>query len=273
MKKKNQKSWKDRLYYLLHGKEVTKDTRKLSEVTPEDEEFNDAYLFDFLNYASGYRNSFNRPIRQMDAPINGMSTSEDGEEDGDISENASDISNPAILKKSKQKIKIKPIDVVEELERIPTPFELTLIDEKISILEDKSSLLTQRYAKRSVEALKERMFNRKRYIEFKSYFETFTNTNDEKIGILLEKYDLVMKTSELFIPSFPDDCIKIMKSYEENMLKLCNKKPIFYVIAEPKDFKSLNDRLDPILLVQSPFGFYWQILGAWDQEMLILSEL
>ena len=30
---------------------------------------------------------------------------------------------------------------------------------------------------------------------------------------------------------------------------------------------------DPILLVQSPFGFYWQILGAWDKEMLILSEL
>ena len=51
------------------------------------------------------------------------------------------------------------------------------------------------------------------------------------------------------------------------------KKPVFYVIAEPDKFRKAYEKRDPILLVQSPFGFYWQILGAWDKEMILLSEL
>ena len=82
-----------------------------------------------------------------------------------------------------------------------------------------------------------------------------------------------MKSSDIFIPEFPDDAIKLMKEYTENMLLICKKKPIFYVIAEPDKFKEAYAKRDPILLVQSPFGFYWQILGAWDKEMLLLSEL
>jgi hypothetical protein len=57
------------------------------------------------------------------------------------------------------------------------------------------------------------------------------------------------------------------------MEELCGKKPVFYVIAEPDKFRKAYERRDPILLVQSPFGFYWQILGAWDKEMILLSEL
>jgi hypothetical protein len=64
-----------------------------------------------------------------------------------------------------------------------------------------------------------------------------------------------------------------MKKYTDNMEKLCKKKPVFYVIAEPDKFKKAYEKRDPILLVQSPFGFYWQILGAWDKEMILLSEL
>ncbi len=82
-----------------------------------------------------------------------------------------------------------------------------------------------------------------------------------------------MKTSDIFVPEFPDDAIKIMKSYTDKMALICNKKPVFYVIAEEKDFQKKYEKRDPILLVQSPFGFYWQILGAWDKEMLLLSEL
>jgi uncharacterized lipoprotein len=51
------------------------------------------------------------------------------------------------------------------------------------------------------------------------------------------------------------------------------RNQFFYVIAEEKSFKSAAEKRDPILLVQSPFGFYWQILGAWDKEMILLSEL
>ena len=70
-----------------------------------------------------------------------------------------------------------------------------------------------------------------------------------------------------------DEAVNVMKKYTEVTKKMSGESPVFYVIAEAKDFIKKQEKLDPILLVQSPFGFYWQILGAWDKEMLLLSEL
>ena len=41
------------------------------------------------------------------------------------------------------KIKIKPIQVLEELEKIPTPWTLMGIDDKIEVLKDKEKLIVQ----------------------------------------------------------------------------------------------------------------------------------
>lgn len=207
----------------------------------------DSYIFDFKNYGGSI--------------FRGNVTDE-------VTSDSSDSSNTKPLK-----IRIKPIDVLEELETIPTPFSCNMLDEKISVLEDKRKLIVQEYAKREVAALIDRLNNRKKYEEFKTFFDRFQNTNDEAIAKLLDKYDLVMKSSDIFIPEFPDDAISIMKEYTEQCEKICGLKPIFYVIAEPDKFREAYKQRDPILLVQSPFGFYWQILGAWDAEMLILGEL
>jgi len=176
-------------------------------------------------------------------------------------------------KKTTQKIKIKPIDVLCELETIPTPFSVELIDEKSSVLRDKEKLIEQKYAKREVTALIERLENRKKYTENKAFFDRFQNTTDEKIDVLLEKYALVMKNSDIFVPEFPTEAIKVMTEYTEKVKALFNVTPVFYVIAEDKDFIKKYKKRDPILLVQSPFGFFWQILGAWDKELILLSEL
>ena len=211
------------------------------------------FLFDFKNYQSQYTgatlNSF--------ITVGGSSDSGGGES----------------LNGTKSKIAVKPKDVLNELETIPTPWTLSNLDDKIEVLKYKADLITQSYSKREVQGLIERLENRKQWHKFKNFFQEFQNTTDEKIDILLEKYDLVMKTSDLFIPEFPDDAISVMKKYTDNMQKLCKKKPVFYVIAEPDKFKKAYEKRDPILLVQSPFGFYWQILGAWDKEMILLSEL
>ncbi len=45
------------------------------------------------------------------------------------------------------------------------------------------------------------------------------------------------------------------------------------MIAENGKFKKEFDRNDPILLAQSPFGIFWDVLGAWDEEILLLEEL
>jgi len=218
----------------------------------------ETFLFDFKNYQSGYRggSSLNTFI------VSGSSFDVDSE------------NTPAKLDDAKpKKIAVKPIDVVNELETIPTPWTLSNLQDKIEILEYKRDLITQKYSKREVEAMIERLENRKKWDKFKKFFDGYQNTTDEKIDDLLDKYDLVMKTSDLFVPEFPDVAIQTMKSYTDNMMKLCKKKPVFYVIAEPDKFRKAYEKRDPILLVQSPFGFYWQILGAWDKEMMLLSEL
>jgi hypothetical protein len=213
----------------------------------------ETFLFDFKNYQSGYRGS-----SQLDG--------------GTFITSGSSLGGSE-KKEKPPKIAIKPIDVLEELETIPTPWTLSNINDKLEILRYKSDLITQKYAKREVDALIMRLENRKKFSKFSKFFDSYQNTTDEKIDNLLEKYDLVMKTSDLFIPEFPDIAITRMKEYTEYMQKLCKKKPVFYVIAEPDKFRKAYEKRDPILLVQSPFGFYWQILGAWDKEMMLLSEL
>jgi len=219
----------------------------------------DTFLFDFKNYQSGYRgNGVTLTTTFMNF------SGSDGSSDND---------SPVDADKKPKKIAVKPIDVVNELETIPTPWTLSNLQDKIEILEYKRDLITQKYSKREVEAMIERLENRKKWDKFRKFFDGYQNTTDEKIDVLLDKYDLVMKTSDLFVPEFPDIAIQTMKSYSDHMMKLCKKKPVFYVIAEPDKFRKAYEKRDPILLVQSPFGFYWQILGAWDKEMMLLSEL
>lgn len=170
----------------------------------------------------------------------------------------------------------KPVDVQHELEKVPTPFDVTLknLDDKIETLKDKKNLLNQKYAKAQIKGLIKRLENRKQYREDNAiFYSSFPNTTEEKIEALQEKYKLVMKKSDLFIPSFPKEAIDIMKKYTEVTKRISGETPVYYVIAEAKDFKKKEKRLDPILLVQSPFGFYFQILGAWDKELILLSEL
>ncbi len=244
MKKITFKSLRKRIFKILTGVEldsvITKDTVSVSN------EMNDSYLFDFKNFQSQYNGFAGIPI-------------------------ISSMENSSTIKTTK--IKVKPIDVLNELETIPTPFSITLIDEKIAILKDKETLIIQTYAKREVSSLIERLNNRKKYVEHKLFFDQFQNTEDDKIDKLLDKYDLVMKTSDIFVPEFPNDAISIMKEYTDKVFKICGKKPVYYVIANSNLFEKVDKKRDPILLAQSPFGFYWQILGAWDKEMLILSEL
>jgi hypothetical protein len=173
----------------------------------------------------------------------------------------------------KIRIKIKPIDVLNQLETVPTPFNLNNLDDKIAVLRDKEKLIINYYAKREITGLIERLQNRKKFEEFRVFFDRFQNTTDEKIAAFLEKYTLEMHPSDIFIPEFPDEAVAVIKEYTEQTEKLCGKKPVFFVIAEENLFQKAYEKRDPILLAQSPFGFYWQILGAWDKEMLLLGEL
>lgn len=122
--------------------------------------------------------------------------------------------------------------------------------------------------------------NRKKYLNldstgqsFKDFFSKFDITNKEKIDQLLGKYELCMKSADIFIPEFPKEAVDVMKMFTAKVEELCGKKPNFLVIATEDSFRKNYEKRDPILLAQSPFGLYYHILGAWDEEMVLLSEL
>ncbi len=130
------------------------------------------------------------------------------------------------------------------------------------------------YGKEELLSMIERMENRRQINKFKTVFEKYPYTNSTLIGkVLSENKALRCKLANDFVPDFPSDAVKSMKEYNDMCVDLCNKKTNFYVIANQEDFGEVNRRRDPILLAQSPFGFFWQILGAWDETMIYLGDL
>jgi hypothetical protein len=119
-----------------------------------------------------------------------------------------------------------------------------------------------------------RMENRKKYATVKSIFEKFPYTTNSRIDSVIKKHDyLQLGEVDQFVADMPNEATAAMKEYNDATTKVCDKKAVFYIIADKKDFQKTSSRRDPILLAQSPFGHFWQILGAWDKECLFLEEL
>lgn len=119
-----------------------------------------------------------------------------------------------------------------------------------------------------------RMENRKKYPKVRTTFEKYPYTTNRRILSVLKNHDN-LKLGEIaqFVADMPKEATEAMKEYNFATNELCGKKAVFYIIADKKDFQKKDTRRDPILLAQSPFGHFWQILGAWDEEMLFLEEL
>lgn len=120
-----------------------------------------------------------------------------------------------------------------------------------------------------------RLENRKKYEMVKDFFEQFAYTTTSKIdGVVNVHPHLKLGQVAQFLADMPPEATQTMKEYNVMTHNLCDKQAVFYIIADQKDFKNTTSRRDPILLAQSPFGHFWQILGAWSPpDMLFLEEL
>ena len=238
----------------------------------------EVYLYDFLQENGGG----GRFTLGGNGTIGG-NVSFDGDMDGvmampvaasGVDNNLRTVAIDENIKNIEPRIKLKPIDVWKELEHQPNKISLEDIDDKIMVLNLKKDFIRYNdYAKKEVMDMATRLENRKKYEEHREFFDKFDNTDTDKIKALVDKYELVLKPSDLFIPKFPKEAMMIMKEYNERVNTICGKKPVYYVVAEKCMFKEEEKRNDPILLVQSPFGIYWQVLGAWDKELVLLEEL
>ena len=186
-------------------------------------------------------------------------------------------------KVEKEKIKLTPKGVFELKLLNNESFKLNTnseyIENQLSNFKDKLGMIkAEEYdMRRGVEEIGSivvRLENRKKYPEVKDFFEEFPYTSTSKIDGMLKLHDhLKLGKIAQFIADMPKEAVEVMKKYNENTEKVCKKKAVFYIIADKKDFEVSNKRRDPILLAQSPFGHFWQILGAWDEEMMFLEEL
>ncbi len=131
-----------------------------------------------------------------------------------------------------------------------------------------------KYARDEVISIIERLENRKKISEFQNMMDEYPHTTNALINSVVDANShLRCGKADEFVPDFPRVAVKAMEKYNKMCVKLCNKTTHFYVIASEDDFKKKDKRRDPILLAQSPFGFFWQILGAWDKEMIYLGDL
>lgn len=119
-----------------------------------------------------------------------------------------------------------------------------------------------------------RLQNRKEYSKFKSFFEEYAYTTTSKVQGFIKAHNyLKLDKVEQFVADMPKEATQAMRDYNAKTKEMCKKSAIFYIIADQADFRKTAQRRDPILLAQSPFAHVWQILGAWDKEMLMLEEL
>lgn len=153
------------------------------------------------------------------------------------------------------------------------------VDDQIQTFKDKLAIINtadydMRNGQREVASILIRMENRKKYETHKEVFEEFAYTTTTKINEVIAKHNyLKIGKVEQFLADMPKEATEAMKRYNKGCQELCEKNARFYIIANKKDFEKTDKRRDPILLAQSPFGHFWQILGAWDEEMLLLEEL
>ena len=153
------------------------------------------------------------------------------------------------------------------------------IDEQIVNFKDKLNLMKVSESDftrglQEISSIIQRLENRKKYQKFEEFFKDFAYTTNAKINEIIKNHDyLKIDKVDNFMADMPKEAVEVMKNYNKKCSDLCQKKAIFYVIANKKDFQKVEKRRDPILLAQSPFGHIWQILGVWDEEMLIIDEL
>ncbi len=201
----------------------------------------------------------------------------------------------AQVKKSKEKAK-KAAEVKAPEKKILTPKEVhqlgmlhdksftlntdaAYVDQQLNGFKDKLALIkSEEYDMRrgttEIASIVQRLENRKKFAEVKDIFDEFPYTTSSLINKVIKENDyLQLGQVAQFMADMPNDAVEAMKRYNKGCDKLCGKQAVFYIIADKKDFKKSDKRRDPILLAQSPFGHFWQILGAWDKEMMFLEQL
>ena len=171
-------------------------------------------------------------------------------------------------------IKVDPEYIEKNIEDCELKLELMYDGKKPRRGEPQSLSSANGYGKREIKSIIERLKNREKIDKVKNVVDKYPHTTSLLLNQVLENHkNLKFRKAEDFIPDLPVGATRSMKEYNDMCQKLCKKDTHFYIIAEQKDFERVQKRRDPILLAQSPFGFFWQVLGAWADEVKYIGDL
>jgi hypothetical protein len=170
------------------------------------------------------------------------------------------------------RIVVKPKDVVDELVDKETPnLDFNNAGAKIKAIEKRAKFMkddlqiTPHDEYIAIGFLKAR----KKYARIKHKFP-WAITTEAKMGALLSKYKLQIGSMSGYHKCVPNEAVDEMEKFIKAFAKVSSAKPEFVLIL---DKGGKEEKLDPILLAKSPFGFYYYILGAWDKEREFIDEL
>lgn len=155
-----------------------------------------------------------------------------------------------------------PTEVLDQLE-VFTPILNLDVKENIKKLNNKLFLIREGYAQREIGGFIERLSCRKNYKgKVKNFFNQFKNIKPEKLEEFLTEHTFILQNADVFMTLFSDKNTEIMKEYSDLSVKATSKRPVFYVITKQPKASADQIKSDMVILAQSPFGYFWQILGV-----------
>lgn len=178
------------------------------------------------------------------------------------------------LEMENKKLEFNKDVILEELKVPPVKIEIKKISLKIKEIKKIIDSLKKKKMDTSVyqEVLKQ-LRNRKRFTpKIEKHLSSYPITNRTKIEELSTKYKLVFHDLQGITRDIPLGAIKAIEAFCKPLEKdkISFDKNNFFLIASDDWWQK---KRDPILIVKSPFGNYYYILYAWDEEVNIVSEL
>lgn len=198
-----------------------------------------------------------------------------------ISISAESLQQSLPAPKKPERISVKPVEVFKEIEREGMQIDFKNLDEKIKVITERLEILAEHLGKEHLRDEYQALFylkNRKKYLDGKYNFEWAT-TNQEAMDDLCKRYKLKIVALKQYYTLVPKEGISEMKRYTKEYEKITGDLPIFELIIKDDSTQSEEDKKqrkknrDPILVANSPFGNFFFILGAWDDEVEFVDEI
>lgn len=167
----------------------------------------------------------------------------------------------------------KPVEIFKDI-LMDVPFidcrdldnRIKLVQERTKVLADYAGLNPGSDETQALRYLKAR----KKFEKHKALFQWPATTSD-LINKLCTTYKVQKVSLGGYYKCVPAEGVAEIKKFGEAFYKVTEDgDPVFYLIV---DVGGKEQKKDPILYAESPFGNWYYVLGAWDKEVEIVDEL